>query len=198
MHAPSLWTDSLQPGAGTYGIADGGRYTCDAMFKLVTVYLRLGESLKHVTAAPDLAEEMADLTRHFRDAFRQSPDRFNSTTELQGFAPVRIEFEALCPTAWLVTVAPYTPGAVTPDAHCLLVNGLEDEHDIFVVKSKVKFPPVVWRELHQAEKPVAVVVFHVNGRMRDPATITILHVVANTYFSLFGTNEVAGESTNGV
>src|SRR5687767_13211522 len=79
------------------------------MLKLLVVYIRLGDTLKKVKPATLLVHEMADLTQHYRDTFRKSPDHFNSTTELQGFAPVRLEFTALCPTVGLVAVAPHTP-----------------------------------------------------------------------------------------
>lgn len=166
------------------------------MLKLLNVYIRLGESLSNVDVAPILAEESANLAEHFREPFRKSPDHFNSTTELEGFAPVHFEFTALCQTVGLVVVAPFTPGRMKPDAVCLLVNGLETKEDIAAVKAKVTLPPLVWMELEKSEKPVAVNVFFVNGRLRDPATITILSALANVYFSLFGTSQVEQVEAN--
>ena len=34
--------------------------------------------------------------------------------------------------------------------------------------------------------------FNVNGRLRDPATMTVIHVLGNVYFNMFGTNAVDG------
>lgn len=44
--------------------------------------------------------------------------------------------------------------------------------------------------LDQSEKPVVAAAFNVNEHLRDPATITVIHVVANVYFNSFGTNSL--------
>lgn len=58
------------------------------------------------------------------------------------------------------------------------------------MKASVNFPPECWKELNDSEKPVVAAAFNVNGRMCDPATTTVISVVANVYFNLFGTNAV--------
>jgi hypothetical protein len=41
-----------------------------------------------------------------------------------------------------------------------------------------------------APKPLAVGALYTVGRVREPATVTIVNAFANSYFSSFGTNEV--------
>ena len=45
------------------------------------------------------------------------------------------------------------------------------------------------RLLDEAAKPVAVNAFFANGRLRDPATISILSALAKAYFAQFGTSD---------
>lgn len=157
------------------------------------LWFRLGGSLRNVKPAPTLFDDMADLTDYFRGLMREKPEGFDCTAELQGFAPMRLSFSALCPTVALVVLHPHTAKDKQPDAVCLLVNGLEDPADIAAVKARANLPAEVWRALDQSRKPVVVAVFNVNGRMRDPATMTVIHVVGNVYFNMFGTNAVADE-----
>lgn len=167
-----------------------GRYLYCNMLQFRTGYIRLGKPLRNARPAPPLVDDMASLTDHYRDAFRNSPNRFTSTTELEGMPPVKVQFIALCQTVGLILVHPFSSKSKTPDALCLLVNGLESPQDKALVKSKTRFPPEVWKQLDAAKKPVALNIFHVNGRMRDPATMTILMVMANVYFAQFGTSAV--------
>ena len=160
------------------------------MLKLSNCYVKLGATLKHVKQADLLADEGPTLAQHFREAFRKSSDHFRSTILLEGFAPVAVEFTALCPTAGMVVVTPYAPIGDKPDAISLLINGLESPEEVEAVRSRVPFPPQVWEEIDRTRRPVAVTAFWVNGRLRDPATITILSSLANTYFSFFGTTNV--------
>jgi hypothetical protein len=74
------------------------------------------------------------------------------------------------------------------------VNGLEGQADIAAVKAAVNSPPEVWKTLGESAKPVVVAAFNVNGRLRDPATITVINVIGNVYFNMFGTNAVNGHS----
>ncbi|HSI36828.1 MAG: hypothetical protein ACAI43_16240 [Phycisphaerae bacterium] len=153
------------------------------------LWFRLGTSLRNVNPAPLLADDMADLTDYWRGLLRKSPD-FDSTVELEGFAPVVVRYRSLCQTVAMIDFPPHTAKDKLPDALCLMVNGLEAPQDIAAVKAKVKFPPPVWEALHKARKPVVIATFNQNGRMRDPATVTVIHVVANVYFNTFGTNSV--------
>jgi len=73
---------------------------------------------------------------------------------------------------------------------CLFVNGLEGPQDIAAVKARVNFPAEVWKSLDASDKPVVMAVSNVNGRLRDPATVTIVEVLANVYFNQFGTNAI--------
>ena len=156
------------------------------------IWSRLGTTLRDTTLAPALWDDMADLTTYFREAIRKNPELFDCKAELQGFAPIRVSFRALCPTVALVLFPPHNPAHTVPDVICLLVNGLEEPSDIAKVKSQVAFPPELWQALDKSEKPVVVAAFNVNGRMRDPATITLINVIGNVYFNMFGTNAVTG------
>ena len=80
---------------------------------------------------------------------------------------------------------PHTAKNALPDALCLLVNGLEGPADIAAVKASVNFPPELWKLLNDSKKPVVAAAFNVTGRLRDPATITVINVVANVYFNMF-------------
>lgn len=91
---------------------------------LKTLWFRLGASLRQAKPAPTLFDDMADLTSYFRDLFRKSPEAFDCTVELQGFAPMRLSFRSLCHTVALVTFHPHTSKDKVPDALCLLLNGL--------------------------------------------------------------------------
>jgi hypothetical protein len=161
-----------------------------ALLKLSNLYIKLGESLKHVKPAPLLADETASLTQHYREAFQRTPSHFRSNSELQGFAPVKVEWTALYPTAGMVVVSPYVRHVDKPDAISLLLNGLETPDDVKVITGKVPFPGHVWEDIDRSVKPVAVTVFWVNGRLRDPATVSVLSVMANVFFSQFGTTNV--------
>jgi hypothetical protein len=160
------------------------------MLRLHNLYIRLGTSLADARPALPLNDDMPGLTEHYRHALRNDPDHFKSKTQLEGFAPVKLEFTSLCQTVAMVVVEPQAQDQKTPDAVCLFVNGLEAPEDVAAVKAKVNFPPFVWAQIDQSEKPVAVNVFYVNGRMREPATISVLHALANCYFAQFGTTEV--------
>ena len=89
------------------------------------LWFRLGESLRHVKPAPTLVDDMADLTDYFHRLLRENPVAFDSTVELQGFAPMRLTFRAVCQTVALVALPPHTAKDKLPDALCLLVNGLD-------------------------------------------------------------------------
>jgi len=54
----------------------------------------------------------------------------------------------------------------------------------------------LWKLLHESQKPVVVAAFNVNGRMRDPATTTVIHVIGNVYFNTFGTNTLNGDGAS--
>jgi hypothetical protein len=41
-----------------------------------------------------------------------------------------------------------------------------------------------------SEKPIAFNLMNCVGRVREPATVTIISAFANSFFSLFGTNEI--------
>ena len=163
----------------------------DPKTKVDVNWLRLGQSHRDAPVAQPLVEEMAGLTRCFHDLMRKNPQGFDSTVELEGFAAVRLSFRALCQTVGLVIVHPYTAKSQLPDAACLLVNGLEMPVDIAAVKAHVNFPPEVWQWLDGAAKPVVVAAFNANGRLRDPAATTVIHVLGNVYFNMFGTNAIS-------
>ena len=154
------------------------------------IWFRVGTPLPEVKTAPTLVEDMVDLTDYFGDLRQKNSDAFDCTAELQGVAPMRVSFRSLCQTAALLVVHPHTAKDKVPDALCLLVNGLEEPADVAAVKAHVEFPPELWMSLDQSEKPVVAAAFNVNGRLRDPATITVIHVVANVYFNSFGTNSL--------
>lgn len=154
------------------------------------IWFRGGPSLRDVEPAPTLVDDMAGLTDFFRDLLRKNSEAFDITVELEGFAPMQLSLRALCQTAALVSFHPRAARDKLPDTVCLLINGLEGPDDIAVVKAAVQFPPELWKALDQSAKPVVVAAFNVNGRLRDPATMTVIHVLGNVYFNMFGTNAV--------
>jgi hypothetical protein len=157
------------------------------------IWSRLGKTLGDVRPAETLFEEMAGLTQYVRNVMQENQGSFNFIAELEGFAPTRLRFQPLCQTVALVLLHPHAPKSKVPDAVCLLVNGLEGPVDIATVKANVTFPPELWQTLHESKKPVVVAAFNVNGRLRDPAAITVINVIGNVYFNMFGTNAVDGE-----
>lgn len=157
-------------------------------------WIRLGQTNRDVRAAAPLREEMAGMARSFRDLLRKDPTAFDHTVRLEGFLPVRLTFRALCQTVALVLIHPHTAACPAPDAMCLLVNGVETREDIAAVKAQVNFPAGIWQSLEGAPKPVTVAAFNANGRMRDPATTTVIHVVGNVYFKQFGTNDITDQA----
>lgn len=150
----------------------------------------LGQTNRDVAAAKPLGEEMAGLTRFFHKRMLTDAQGFGCNVNIEGFAPVRLNFRPLSQTVALVLIHSRVFGGKTPDAVCLLVNGLEMPADIAAVQAQVNFPPGIWESLEVAPKPITVAAFNVNGRMRDPATTTVIHVLGNVYFNLFGTNSI--------
>ena len=158
------------------------------------IFFKLGNTLQHVHAAPVLTDDTVGLSSFLRNLLRQNEEGFECTVRLEGFPAIPMRFRALCQTAAIVVFPSYHPVTANQvDALCLLVNGLEVPQDKAAVKASVNFPPHVWAALEVAEKPVVIAAFYVNGRLRDPATRTILDVLANVYFKMFGTNDIADE-----
>ncbi|HEY2587233.1 MAG TPA: hypothetical protein VGI81_15920 [Tepidisphaeraceae bacterium] len=156
-------------------------------------WIRLGQTDRDAPPADPVFEEMAGMTRCFRDLLRKDPAAFDCTVRLKGFLPVRLTFRALCQTVALVLIHPRTAAGPAPDVTCLLVNGVEMPEDIATVTAQVDFPAGIWQLLEGAPKPVTLAAFNVNCRMRDPATTTVIHVVGNVYFKLFGTNDIVDQ-----
>jgi hypothetical protein len=114
------------------------------------IWCRRGASLRDAKPAPTLWDDMADLTDFFRDLLRKNSEAFDCTAELQGFAPIRLSFRAICQTVAIVLFHPHTARDELPDAICLRVNGLEGPDDIAVVRAAVTFPPELWKTLRAA------------------------------------------------
>jgi hypothetical protein len=143
-----------------------------------------------VHAADPLQSEMAGLTAHIRSELKKNPEGFDCTAKFRGFAPTRVIFRSICPTAATFAFPSHTMQNAPPDVVCVLLNGLESRQEMDLIKSTVSLPPQHWEELNHLEKPVLAAAFNINNRMRDPATTTLIHVLGNVYFSMFGTNAV--------
>jgi len=67
---------------------------------------------------------------------------------------------------------------------------IKSPEELSALAGKFAIPDRIWQEVLGAERPVAFALVFEPGRVRDPATVTILSTFANSFFSLFGTNEI--------
>lgn len=74
------------------------------------------------------------------------------------------------------------------DILCLLVNGVESNADLAALAKKFSIGADLWQEMLNCPKPLAFNQLYCVGRMREPATATIINAFANAYLRLFGTN----------
>ncbi|HXE55179.1 MAG TPA: hypothetical protein VN541_19305, partial [Tepidisphaeraceae bacterium] len=120
------------------------------------------------------------------------PRGFNSEIQMQGLPVIRLTWEPVGQTAGAVIFPPFVhrPGRRNPDIICLLLNGLESPEELSALAARFAVPDAIWQEVLGAEKPIAFTLVFEPGRVRDASTITILAAFANSFFSLFGTNEL--------
>jgi len=147
-------------------------------------------ALERVAAARLLEDESPLLCQKFHTALRQSPQGFKYAAELEGFPVVHLEWVPVGQTAGALVFPPFVPRpGVGPDVLALLLNGLESPEELSALAKRFPLRADVWQEMLNAEKPVAFNVLFTVGRLREPATITIINAFANSFFSTLGTNE---------
>jgi len=142
-----------------------------------------------VTPALLLEDESPVLYQKFHKALLQSPQGFKFQVELEGFPLVHFEWLPVGQTTGALTFPPFVNNRPRPEVLSLLLNGLESPDDLSALAKRVPGRADVWQEMLNARKPVAFNLLFSAGRLREPATVTIINAFANSFFSLFGTNE---------
>lgn len=161
------------------------------MASFLTIDLAAGKStVPNVRPAPLLVSECPHLGQMFRKALLENP-QFQYDVELEGFPIVRVEWQPLCQTAGAVIVPSFVPArSPQPDAIALLLNGLESPEEMAAIRQRFPLSAEIWEDIgREPRRPLLANVYLCCGRMREPATVTILATFANAYFSTFGTGE---------
>lgn len=156
------------------------------------IYARVQPTaLERVTPAPVLEDESPQLCQMFHKALLKSPEGFAYNVVLEGFPRVHFEWKPSCQTAGALVFPTFVPhpNQNTPDLVSFLLNGIESPGDLTTLAKQFPLRADMWQEMMNATKPVALNFLYTVGRMREPATITIINAFANSFFSLFGTNE---------
>jgi hypothetical protein len=146
---------------------------------------------EHVAAASLLEDESPMLCQRFRKALLESPQGFSFEAELEGFPLIHLEWHPLGQTAGVLSFPPFVhrPNRPGPDVLSLLLNGVESPEDLSALAKRFPLRADIWQEMLNAQKPVAFNLMFTVGRLREPATVTIINAFANSFFTLFGTNE---------
>jgi len=149
-------------------------------------------ALEKVTPAGLLEDESPLLCQKFRKALLDSHNGFKYDVELEGFPIIHLEWVPVGQTAGGLHFPPFVhhPRRPGPEVLCLLLNGVESPDDLSALAKRFPLRADMWQELLNAAKPVAFNLLFTVGRLREPATVTIINAFANSCFSLFGTNEV--------
>ena len=139
-----------------------------------------------------LAGESATLCRRFREALVKSPEGFGFDVQLEGFPLVKMGWKPAGQTCGVLTFPAFVkrPGRNVPDLVCLLLNGLESPEDLAALARQAPIPAPLWQDAMNETKPVGFSFVFTAGRVREPATVTIISAFANTFFGQFGTNDV--------
>jgi hypothetical protein len=114
---------------------------------------------------------------------------FGYAVELEGFPVVHFEWVPVCHTAGALLL----PSFVSRPGHDLVVillNGLVTPDELRSITERFPLRAEIWQHVMSIEKPVAIGALYTVGRVREPATVTVINAFANSFFSLFGTNEV--------
>jgi hypothetical protein len=133
----------------------------------------------------------------FHKALLKSPEGFTYDVVLEGFPRIHLEWKPASQTAGALVFPAFVPHPkqTAPDIVSFLLNGIESPADLAALAKLFPLRADMWQEMMNVKKPVAFNLLFTVGRMREPATITIINAFANSYFSLFGTNEAEESST---
>jgi len=133
------------------------------------------------------------LCQTFHEALLKSPEGFSYGLLLEGFPCIQVQWAPVGQTAGVLIVPTFVPrpAQTGPDIMGFLLNGIESPADLAALAKRFPVGADVWQELLNASKPVAFNLVFTVGRLREPATITIINAFANSFFSLFGTNETS-------
>lgn len=126
----------------------------------------------------------ATLVQRFRRLLLSFPVHFLDFVEIPDTGRIDVQWITLCPSAGLVLLRSGNP---EPDVFALLLNGLESEQDLAVVRQHAPMLHDRWDEIDRLTRPTAVVAYLQVARMLDPGVATVLHGFASAYFDLFGT-----------
>jgi hypothetical protein len=156
------------------------------------LYVAAGPTtLESLAPARLLEDESPILCQKFRKALFESPKGFKYAVEMEGFPTVHLEWIPVGQTSGAILFPPFVthPGRTGPDLLSLLVNGLESPSELSELARRFPIHAGSWQKMLIAEKPVAFNLLYTVGRLREPATITIINAFANSFFCMFGTNE---------
>ena len=155
-------------------------------FLTVPVFLGDPAEFAGVEVAPRLPDPASRLLgRKFQRDLPDFPVHFVGTVRLPGFPLIRLQWVALCKTAGILLLR---SGRIDPDVFSLLLNGLESEDEMALIRQHA--PPFWphWQKVLDADRPLAVYGHYRPSRMRDSAVSTVLGAFANAYFAQFGTS----------
>ena len=143
-----------------------------------------GVQFTGVTPATADPQHLPTLAARFKRLLIGFPVHFLDIIELPDNARVDLQWVSLCPTAGLVLLRSGNP---EPDVIGLLLNGLESQEDLGVVRRHTPMLVGHWEETDRLLRPTAVNAYLHVSRMLDPAVATVLQAFASSYFELFGT-----------
>ena len=144
-----------------------------------------GTEFEGVMPAPVLSDAAisVSLVQRFRRRLIETPGHFLEGIEVQGHPLIRLQWIALCATAGMVLLR---GGSADPDVWCLLLNGLEDEQEIQMLRAHVPMFQDRWERIEHAPRPVAVAGYLSPTWLANPAVVTVLGAFANSFFAQFG------------
>lgn len=144
-----------------------------------------GREFEGVLPAPVLADGAISmsLVQRFRRRLIETPGHFLEGIEIEGHPLMRFQWIALCPTAGMALLRGAGPD---PEVWCLLLNGLEDEQEMEMIKPHVPMFQERWERVEAAQRPIAVAGYLSPTWLANSAVVTVLGAFANSYFAQFG------------
>jgi hypothetical protein len=150
---------------------------------------RLGQrDFGGVRAARPLTDSrvITDLARQFRKSLLEMPLHFRVVVRLTGFPMMQIEWVSLCKTAGIILLR---SGGPELDAVCLLLNGVETEDEIALIRQHTPELREHWKEIVKGPRPLTVNGHFSPTRMSDSSLITAIDTFAIAYFGQFGSGD---------
>lgn len=155
---------------------------------VVVQYHLIGETkLQNVKPALVLADESPSLCAAFRKALMETPRGFKYRVELEGFAPIDTQWMPSCSTAGALLISSFRASHVH-DLIAILLNGVETKDELAAIAAQYPLRPDIWSQALSSPKPLVTAAAFTVGRIREPATVTVINAFANSFFAQFGTN----------